>query len=104
MLLRLWHHDVQVTYDAFAALEAARSFKPDVVIADIEMPQMNGFELAKQLRLMPEMQASLLIAVTGFGLAADKAKARVAGFDLHIIKPVDPAEIEAILQVGAGKM
>ncbi|HEX3654240.1 MAG TPA: ATP-binding protein [Pirellulales bacterium] len=97
MLLKMWQHDVQVTYDAFAALEAARSFKPDVVIADIGMPQMNGLELARQLRLMPEMQASLLIAMTGFGLPADKAKAKSAGFDLHIVKPVDPAEIEAIL-------
>lgn len=100
MLLKLWHHDVRVTYNAFSALEAARSFKPDVVIADIGMPQMNGFELAKQLRLLPDMQASLLIALTGFGHPVDKAKARLAGFDLHLVKPVDPAEIEAVLQGG----
>jgi signal transduction histidine kinase/ActR/RegA family two-component response regulator len=90
-------HLVSTYYDAASALEWAAFERPDVFILDIGLPDMNGYELARRLRSMPQFAGTLLIALTGYGQLADKVRAREAGFDLHIAKPAEPEEILAAL-------
>ena len=90
-------HLVSTYYDAASALEWAAFERPDVFILDIGLPDMNGYELARRLRAMPQFESTLLIALTGYGQMADKTRAREAGFDLHIAKPAEPDEILAAL-------
>jgi signal transduction histidine kinase/CheY-like chemotaxis protein len=90
-------HLVSTYYDASSALEWAAFERPDVFILDIGLPDMNGYELARRLRVMPQFATTLLIALTGYGQLADKVRAREAGFDLHIAKPAEPEEIMAAL-------
>ena len=90
-------HLVSTYYDAASALEWAAFERPDVFILDIGLPDMNGYELARRLRAMPEFGGTMLIALTGYGQLADKVRAREAGFDLHIAKPAEPEEILAAL-------
>ncbi|MFC5510026.1 ATP-binding protein [Massilia jejuensis] len=90
-------HLVSTYYDAASALEWAAFERPDVFILDIGLPDMNGYELARRLRAMPQFADTLLIALTGYGQLADKVRAREAGFDLHIAKPAEPEEILAAL-------
>jgi signal transduction histidine kinase/ActR/RegA family two-component response regulator len=90
-------HLVSTYYDAASALEWAAFERPDVFVLDIGLPDMNGYELARRLRAMPQFANTLLIALTGYGQLADKVRAREAGFDLHIAKPAEPEEILAAL-------
>jgi len=97
-------HLVSTYYDAASALEWAAFERPDAFILDIGLPDMNGYELARRLRAMPEFAATMLIALTGYGQLQDKVRAREAGFDLHIAKPAEPEAILAALatiRVGA---
>jgi len=90
-------HLVSTYYDAGSALEWAAFERPDAFILDIGLPDMNGYELARRLRAMPEFTTTLLIALTGYGQLQDKVRAREAGFDLHIAKPAEPEAILAAL-------
>jgi len=90
-------HLVSTYYDAASALEWAAFERPDVFVLDIGLPDMNGYELARRLRAMPQFAGTLLIALTGYGQLADKVRAREAGFDMHIAKPAEPEEILAAL-------
>ncbi len=90
-------HEVRVAYDGAEALAAASRFHPDVAFLDIGMPRIHGYEVARQLRELPGMSACTLVAVTGWGQEDDRRRAREAGFDRHLVKPVDPREIESIL-------
>ena len=101
MLLKLKGHDVRVTYDGTAALTAA-SFQPDLVFLDLGMPGMDGYEVARRLRQLPEGQRCLLAALTGWGQEEDRRRTREVGFDRHLVKPVDPAELSALLEALAG--
>jgi len=88
----LVHHgyDVVVAFDPAAAMKIAREFRPGIALLDIEMPEMNGYELAVQLRGLDEPGGTLrLVAVTGFGQPGDRERALAAGFDRHLVKPVD---------------
>ena len=96
-LLQYVGHTVEVAYDGRAAIETFRSFSPDVVLLDIELPEMNGYEVAKFLREEIKSTA-ILIALTGYGQVEDRAKAENAGFDYHLTKPIALAEIEKILR------
>jgi signal transduction histidine kinase len=97
LVLLDWKHDVRVCYDAFAALEAARKFKPDFVLADLGMPKMNGYQLAEELRRLPGMGNAILVAVSGYGQEADKQKSQEVGFAQHLTKPVDLLELKEVL-------
>jgi len=88
-LLRLWGYEVGVVYDGQAAVETAPGFRPDAVLLDIGLPRMNGYEVARWLRRQPDLGGVLLIAVTGYGQASDRARGHEAGFDHHLVKPVD---------------
>ena len=96
-ILRVWGHEVSVAHDGFAALEAASEFNPQVVLADVGLPRMDGYELARQLRLLPGLENVALIAVTGYGQESDIRLAEQAGFNHHLLKPLDPYGLERML-------
>jgi CheY-like chemotaxis protein len=98
-ILKLEGHDVQVAYDGVVALEAVRSFRPDVVLLDIGLPGMDGYEVARRLRQEPGQGpgVALLIAVTGYAEEDARRRSREAGFDHHLVKPVDPDGVLALL-------
>ena len=88
MLLRMLGHDVDVAHDGVTALMRAAKFQPDVVLLDIGLPHMNGYEVARALRSIPALKDSLLVACTGYGREDDRSAAMQAGFDRHAIKPI----------------
>jgi PAS domain S-box-containing protein len=97
MMLRLAGHDVQTAHDGLEAVQAAAAFRPDVVLLDIGMPKMNGYEAARHIRQQSWGKDMLLVALTGWGQEEDKRQTFEAGFDRHLTKPVDPAALEKLL-------
>jgi CheY-like chemotaxis protein len=97
MLLELSGHEVRVAHGGRAALSLAQTFRPDVAILDIGMPDLSGYEVAAQIRREPWGEAIVLIALTGWGRDDDRQRATSAGFDQHMTKPVNPEELEAFL-------
>jgi CheY-like chemotaxis protein len=95
-LLSMYGHEVCTAHDGLNALEEMSRFKPDVAILDIGMPKMNGYSVAQHIRSSSEAQP-LLIAVTGWGQEEDRRRSKAAGFDHHLVKPVDPAALAALL-------
>jgi CheY-like chemotaxis protein len=96
VLIRLSGHDVRTAPDGLTALEVARDYRPEAVILDIGLPGLDGYEVARRLRADPTLAEVLLIALTGYGRAENHRRAREAGFDHHVTKPVDP---EALLRL-----
>jgi CheY-like chemotaxis protein len=96
-LLALDGHTIERAYGATEALSRAVFFKAQVVLLDIGLPEMDGYELARRLRLLPELRETRLIAVTGYGQPQDRERARAAGFDEHLIKPVSPTSVARAL-------
>jgi signal transduction histidine kinase/CheY-like chemotaxis protein len=96
-MLGLWNYEAKTCHDAFAALELVRTFKPDVVLADIGLPQMDGYQLASEMRRIPSLRETVIVAVSGYGQESDRMKSKAAGFDRHLTKPVDPADLESLL-------
>ena len=90
MLLKMMGNQVRTAYDGEEAVQASSEFNPDVVLLDIGLPKMNGYEVARTIRQQPWGRNIVLIAVTGWGQEADKRKSQEVGFDLHMVKPVDP--------------
>jgi signal transduction histidine kinase len=97
MFLELMGHVVQYVGDGEAAVQAAASFKPDVTLLDIGMPKLNGYEVCRQIREQPGGQAIFVVAVTGWGQPEDRRTSQRAGFDQHLVKPVEPAALEALI-------
>ncbi len=97
LLLSSQGHDVRVAHDGAEALEVAEAFQPDIAFLDIGMPKVHGYEVARRMRKGPRTARCRLVAVTGWGQEEDKRRAREAGFDRHVVKPVDPRVIEGIL-------
>src|SRR5215813_12853831 len=98
MLLKLDGHDVRVAHDGLAAVESALDFRPQVVLLDIGLPGLNGYEVARRLRRLNETKDIFLIALTGYGRTEDRVRALTSGFNYHITKPVDPGELDMILK------
>jgi len=96
-LLEKMRQDVQIVHSAAAALEAARAEPPDVLISDIAMPGMDGYELAQRVRQEPAFRDVTLVALSGYGNLADRERAKRAGFDFHLIKPVSWDALERLL-------
>jgi CheY-like chemotaxis protein/two-component sensor histidine kinase len=94
MLLELEGHEVCAVYTAQAALEHARTFNPSVVLLDIGLPEMDGYEVARRMRAIPALRDVRLVALTGYGQADDRRRARDSGFDDHLTKPVDLSNVE----------
>jgi CheY-like chemotaxis protein len=97
LCLNLRGHDVRTAHDGPAALETARAFAPQAVLCDIGLPGMSGYEVAARLREQPDFRRTPLIALTGYGQEEARSRSREAGFDDHLVKPVDPDVIEALL-------
>lgn len=104
MLLRLKGCEVVVTGDGPAALEAARLDPPNVVLLDIGLPGMDGYEVARQLQARPELQRTQFVALTGFGQAEDRRRSREEGFAFHLVKPVDPDILHQLLRNAAARL
>jgi two-component system CheB/CheR fusion protein len=97
MILKLGGHETASVYTAVDALQRAAAFKPDVVLLDIGLPGMDGYEVAQKMRELPGLRDIRLVAVTGYGRSDDRLRARDAGFDDHLTKPVEFAALERTL-------
>ena len=103
MLLKRFRHHVRTADDGPTALEAADQFRPNVVLLDIGLPGMDGYEVAKAMRRQAAFHDVTLIAMTGYGQESDRARSREAGFDHHMVKPADFAKLRQILANVAGR-
>lgn len=97
MILTLMGNNVHMAYDGEEAVTAAREFEPHVVLCDIGLPKLNGYEACRQMKAQAWDKNMILIAVTGWGQANDRRNARQAGFDDHLVKPVDPQALMKLL-------
>ncbi len=97
LLLKIMGHDTRTAFDGLDAVKAAAEVRPDVVLLDIGLPRLNGYDACRRLREQPGGEGMILIAVTGWGQEEDKLRAKEAGFNFHLIKPVDPAALEKLL-------
>jgi CheY-like chemotaxis protein len=93
-LLSAAGHDVQAVHDGFAALQRAAEFRPHVLVLDIGMPGLNGYDTCRRIRAEPWGRNAVIIAVTGWGADEDRRRSREAGFDAHLVKPVDYSELQ----------
>jgi signal transduction histidine kinase/ActR/RegA family two-component response regulator len=100
-LLRMWGHEVEVVHDGASAVQRAGEARPDVVLLDIGLPGMDGYQVAGALRALPDLHGALLVALTGYGQEADRRRSAAAGFDHHLIKPVDLEELKRLVATGA---
>jgi signal transduction histidine kinase/ActR/RegA family two-component response regulator len=101
MLLEVRGHDARLAYSAESALETAQRHMPDVVLLDIGLPGMDGYEVARRIRALPNGDDVLLVAVTGWGQEEDRLRSRQAGFDEHLTKPVDSEQL--LMLIGRGR-
>ncbi len=97
ILLRDSGHTVETVHDGIAAVTAAQQFKPDVIFLDLGLPGLDGFKVAEKLRRDESFNATRIIALSGYGQPQDRKRSQEAGFDLHLVKPVDFNEITAVL-------
>jgi PAS domain S-box-containing protein len=98
VLLSASGHDVRTAYDGVSALQIASEYHPEVVLLDIGLPGMSGYEVASRLRASEQRRSMLVVALTGYGQDADRQLARESGFDHHLVKPLDPATLEKIVE------
>jgi CheY-like chemotaxis protein len=97
LLLRVWGHRSAVAYTGESALEAATTFRPDVVLLDIVLPGIDGYEVAWRLRQLPGLARCRLLALTGNDNEDDVQRCKEAGIDYHFLKPVEPAVLRELL-------
>jgi PAS domain S-box-containing protein len=97
ILLEIEGHEVRVVHDGLAALAAYRTYQPDVVLLDVGLPRMSGYDVARQLRGEQGDRRPMIVAVSGYGQEEDKRLAHEAGFDFHMTKPVDPTKLIAVI-------
>lgn len=98
MLLELMGNEIRVAYDGEQALAMAKEVKPDVVLLDIGLPKLNGYDVARLIRQEPWGSNPILVAITGWGQSDDKHLSREAGFDHHLVKPVDHDQLLKLIQ------
>jgi len=96
-LLRLWGHDVRVVHDGLDAVDAARSYLPEVVLLDIGLPGLDGYQVAERLCVEPGLENTLLVAMTGYGQPEDRRRSAEAGIHHHFVKPVEPFVLRNLL-------
>ena len=97
MLLETFGHEVRTVYDGRAAVPMATDYQPDAVLLDIGLPGMNGYEIARALRSTPALAQVTLVAFTGYGQDEDRRRVREAGFDFHLVKPVEVGELTRVI-------
>jgi signal transduction histidine kinase/ActR/RegA family two-component response regulator len=98
MLRKFWGHDVRVAHDGCAALDAAQEFQPEVILLDIGLPGMNGYEVVQQLRSRPGFHDTFIVALSGYGHQDDRRRSQEAGFDKHLVKPASAATLEMLFR------
>ena len=104
MLLQLGGHETHMAHDGLEAVEAAKALQPDVIFLDVGLPGLNGYEAARRIRKQQEDKRIVLVALTGWGQEDDRRRSKQAGFDAHLVKPVDPATLAKLLhELGAGR-
>jgi len=103
MLVNAAGYDVRTVHDGPTAVQVAREYKPNAVLLDIGLPGFDGYEVAKQLRQITELQDVLIIAVTGYGRETDRERSEAEGFDYHMVKPPDYGKLREILAGAAQK-
>lgn len=97
MLLQIMGHEVHTAHDGPAAVDTAHDYRPDIVLLDIGLPGMNGYEVARKIRQAPWGRNMILIALTGWGQEEDRRRSQEAGFDYHLVKPVEAASLTRLL-------
>ena len=94
MLLRHKGNELRTAYDGQEAVDVAQAFQPELVLLDIGLPKLNGYEVARRIRQQPWGQDVILVALTGWGQAEDRRLSQEAGFNFHIVKPLDLVDLE----------
>jgi CheY-like chemotaxis protein len=97
LLIELAGHEALLAENGRLGLELFKAASPDIALVDIGLPGMDGYEIARRFRAEPNGAAVFLAALTGYGSASDRARSRQAGFDLHLLKPVDPQMLQSVL-------
>jgi CheY-like chemotaxis protein len=97
-LLELWKHEVRVVHDGLSALAAARECHPEVVLLDIGLPGLDGYQVAARLRGEADLAQPLLVAMTGYGQEEDRRRSEEVGIAHHFVKPIEPAELKSVLE------
>jgi PAS domain S-box-containing protein len=97
LFMKLGDHDIHMAHDGWSALEAATRYRPEVIVLDVGLPRMNGYEVARRLRSQPEFDETLLVALTGYGSDDDRRSALDAGFDEHLVKPPSLTMLRSLL-------
>lgn len=97
LLLREMGHTVDYAINGYAAVELASEFQPEVVLLDLNLPGLSGFEVCKRLKANPDLAETRVIALTAYSDRSYRDRAKAAGCELHLVKPVDPAELETLL-------
>jgi CheY-like chemotaxis protein len=97
-LVSLWGHEVRYAFDGPSGLALAEVFCPDVVFCDLKMPGMDGCEVARRIKMSPELVRAYVVAVTAYGSERDRENTREAGIQLHLVKPVEPDRIKSVLE------
>jgi PAS domain S-box-containing protein len=103
LLLRMLGNEVQTANDGISALEVLQSYRPTVVLLDLGMPGMDGYEVARRARVLPHCRHTIFIALTGWGQEEDRRRTREAGFDHHLVKPVNVGTLELLLTEVQGR-
>jgi CheY-like chemotaxis protein len=97
MILEYMGHEVATAFEGLEAVKRVETFQPDVALLDLGMPMMDGYEAAQRIRENPQWRSVRLVALTGWGQEEDRQRTREAGFDAHLVKPVDRAALEKLL-------
>jgi two-component system CheB/CheR fusion protein len=104
LMLRFLGHEVRAAHDGPEALAAAAAFAPDLVVLDIGMPGMNGYEVARRLRIQPGGGNPYVAALTGWGEPTDRVQSRISGINEHLVKPVEPSALERVLETAGRRL
>lgn len=103
MCLQLYGHEVKVAIDGASALEVAKTFQPEIMLIDIGLPDLDGFEVARRVRRIPGQSGVLLIALTGYGQEEYRRRSEEAGFDHHVLKPIDLRKLQSLISMFASR-
>jgi CheY-like chemotaxis protein len=98
MMLNLMGNETFTAHDGLAAVEAADQFRPDMILLDIGLPKLNGYDACRLIREQPWSRRIVIVALTGWGQEEDRRRSQEAGFDHHLVKPVEIAALEALLR------
>jgi CheY-like chemotaxis protein len=97
MMLELMGNEIRIAHDGLEAIETAADFRPDMILLDIGMPRLNGYDACRRIREQPWGRGTVIVALTGWGQEEDKRRSREAGFDHHLVKPIDPVTLGQLL-------